>query len=320
MSEFLNAVQGIFVILCLIAIGFYITGKPWFGGKNGPDVVAKLAVNLAIPVYLFYTVITKYKSREDFVAILKGLSIPFINISILFLFAFLLTKLLRVKQGQRGLFINMVALSNTVLVGMAVTDSLFGAESSSYALLYYMANTLFFWTLGTFLIRRDAGFEAKVFSIDNLKKVLAPPFVAFMLGLVFVYFSIPVPEVVQNVCARISPLSTPLSMLFIGSVIRRVNPKSLRVSKEMVFVFFSRFVFAPGLMILACSFMPIPVLMKKVFFVLSCMPVMTQCGIMAKEYDADYEYASMMITVTTIASLLFIPFYMYIIERFSIFG
>lgn len=320
MGIFLHAVQGVAVIVVLIAIGFYITGRPWFGGQGGPEVVSKLAVNLAIPVYLFYTVVTTYQSREQLLEILQGVPVPFFNIGILFLFALVLVKVLKVKQGQRGLFMDMVALSNTILVGIAVTDALFGPESTPYATIYYMANTLFFWTLGTFLIRRDAGFDAKVFSAANLRKVFAPQFVAFLLGLAVVLIGVPVPKLVLDVCAKISPLSTPLSMLFIGSVIRRVNFKSFRISKEMVFVFLSRFLFAPGLMTLACYALPIPSLMKKVFFMLSCMPVMTQTGLMAKEYNADYEYASMMITITTVSSMVFIPIYMFLIETFAIFG
>lgn len=320
MGVFLHAVQGVAVIVILIAIGFYITGRPWFGGQGGPEVVSKLAINLAIPINLFYTVVTTYESREDLLEILQGVPIPFLNIGILFVFSLLLVKLLRVKQGQRGLFMDMVALSNTVLVGIAVTDALFGPESTPYATIYYMANTLFFWTLGTYLIRRDAGFDAKIFSLGNLRKVFAPQFVAFLLGLAVVLIGIPMPQLLMDVCGKISPLSTPLSMIFIGSVIRRVDFKSFRLSKEMVFVFLSRFLFAPGLMILACYALPIPSLMKKVFFILACMPVMTQIGLMAKEYDADYEYASMMITITTISSMIFIPIYMYFIETFAIFG
>lgn len=39
------------------------------------------------------------------------------------------------------------------------------------------------------------------------------------------------------------------------------------------------------------------------------MPVMTNTAIMSKAYDADYEYAAIMIALTTILSLIIIPIY-----------
>ena len=65
--------------------------------------------------------------------------------------------------------------------------------------------------------------------------------------------------------------------------------------------------------------MPVPSEMKQVFFVLSTMPSMTQMGIMAKEYESDYEFACTVITATTIVSMLTIPVFMYLMQTFRIF-
>jgi predicted permease len=55
---------------------------------------------------------------------------------------------------------------------------------------------------------------------------------------------------------------------------------------------------------------PIPSLMTKVFIIQSAMPVIAQSAIAAKAYDSDYRYATVMVTVTTALSVLFIPVYM----------
>jgi malate permease and related proteins len=59
-----------------------------------------------------------------------------------------------------------------------------------------------------------------------------------------------------------------------------------------------------------CYFLPIPLLMKKVFVIQAAMPAMTQTAIIAEAYGADYKYAAIMTTVTTVVSLVFIPVYM----------
>ena len=45
-----------------------------------------------------------------------------------------------------------------------------------------------------------------------------------------------------------------------------------------------------------------------------------QMGIMAREYDRDYEFACTVITVTTVISMVTIPVFMYLMQTFVIFG
>ena len=66
--------------------------------------------------------------------------------------------------------------------------------------------------------------------------------------------------------------------------------------------------------------MPIPAQMREVFFMLSTMPAMAQMGIMARQYNRDYEFACTIITMTTVISMLTIPLFMYLIQQFQIFG
>ena len=49
--------------------------------------------------------------------------------------------------------------------------------------------------------------------------------------------------------------------------------------------------------------------MKKCFIIQSAMPVMTNTAIISRAYDADYKYAAIMVTITTILSLFIIPIY-----------
>jgi predicted permease len=50
--------------------------------------------------------------------------------------------------------------------------------------------------------------------------------------------------------------------------------------------------------------------MVKVFIIQSAMPIIAQSAIIARAYEVDHHYATVMVTVTTILSVLFIPIYM----------
>jgi len=55
---------------------------------------------------------------------------------------------------------------------------------------------------------------------------------------------------------------------------------------------------------------PLPTLMKQVFIIQSAMPVMTNAPVVAKLYGADSDYAAVMVTETTLATMIVIPILM----------
>jgi hypothetical protein len=79
-------------------------------------------------------------------------------------------------------------------------------------------------------------------------------------------------------------------------------------------VFIGRFLVTPALVWILDLFIPIPKLMRDVFIIMSAMPVMVNSSIIARVYKADYEFATSMITYTTIFSVVIMPFLMVLIK------
>ena len=75
-----------------------------------------------------------------------------------------------------------------------------------------------------------------------------------------------------------------------------------------------RFIISPLTIFVLTLLLPIPILMKKVFIIQAAMPVMTNTSIIAKAYDADTQYASVMTMVTTVLAIIAIPFYMILLS------
>lgn len=68
-----------------------------------------------------------------------------------------------------------------------------------------------------------------------------------------------------------------------------------------------RYVIAPVIMVLLVGGLNFPMLMKKVFIVEAAMPVMTQAAIVTEACGGDYKEATVLCTLTTAMSLIFIP-------------
>ena len=79
--------------------------------------------------------------------------------------------------------------SNTIFVGLPINQALFGDASIPYVLIYYMCNTTFFWTLGTYLIQRDGEGEAEFDLKTSLKKIFSPPSNGLYAGACYRYSS-----------------------------------------------------------------------------------------------------------------------------------
>lgn len=308
MDIFLRSISGILVILGMILVGFVIGEKGWFDDKSR-GLLAKLVTQVALPCYMLYTITQRF-TAADLLKMLPALRFPALSMVILLGIATAVARIFAVRQDRRGLFISMFFNSNTIFVGLPINQALFGDASIPYVLIYYMCNTTFFWTLGTYLIQRDGEGEAQFDLKTSLKKVFSPPLMGFLLGLVLVMLQIKLPAFLASDLQYLGNLTTPLSMIFIGLSVSHVGVKQLVLGKEQLLILLGRFLVAPLLMASIVYWLPLPSLMKQVFIIQSAMPVMTNAPVVARLYGADSDYAAVMVTETTLATMVVIPFLM----------
>ena len=308
MDIFLRSISGILVILGMILVGFIIGEKGWFDDKSR-GLLAKLVTQVALPCYMLYTITQRF-TAADLLKMLPALRFPALSMVILLGIATGVARIFAVRQDRRGLFISMFFNSNTIFVGLPINQALFGDASIPYVLIYYMCNTTFFWTLGTYLIQRDGEGEAQFDLKTSLKKVFSPPLMGFLLGLVLVMLQIKLPAFLASDLQYLGNLTTPLSMIFIGLSVSHVGVKQLVLGKEQLLILLGRFLVAPLLMASIVYWLPLPSLMKQVFIIQSAMPVMTNAPVVARLYGADSDYAAVMVTETTLATMVVIPILM----------
>ena len=308
MDIFLRSISGILVILGMILVGFIIGEKGWFDDKSR-GLLAKLVTQVALPCYMLYTITQRF-TAADLLKMLPALRFPALSMVILLGIATGVARIFAVRQDRRGLFISMFFNSNTIFVGLPINQALFGDASIPYVLIYYMCNTTFFWTLGTYLIQQDGEGEAQFDLKTSLKKVFSPPLMGFLLGLVLVMLQIKLPAFLASDLQYLGNLTTPLSMIFIGLSVSNAGLKQLTLKKDQFLILLGRFVVAPLLMATIVYWVPLPSLMKQVFIIQSAMPVMTNAPVVARLYGADSDYAAVMVTETTLATMVVTPILM----------
>jgi predicted permease len=312
MAVFLSSISGVLVILVMVAVGYILTERGWFDDKSA-KLVSRLVTQIALPAYMVTTIMKDF-TADQLKTLLPDLRYPVISMLILFAFSFVVMRVMRIKQEHAGLFSSMFFNSNTVFVGLPINLALFGDKSLPYVLVYYMANTTFFWTLGVWLIQRDGMGKAKINVLETLKKIFSPPLLGFMLGIVLVVLHVKLPPFLVSDLTYIGGLTIPLSMFFIGIAVSNAGISRMRLTNDSIGILLGRFIFAPALMALLVIPSSMPMLMKQVFILQAAMPVMTNAPVVSKLYDADADYAAIMVTETTLMSIIVVPILMVIIK------
>jgi len=304
----LDALQSVLSIIIIIGIGYLLTWKGWFNEETG-KLFTKVVINVSLPALMLSNLMGTF-DRAALSAAIGGVAIPFASMLISFGIAVVISYILKVEKGRIGTFQMMFFVSNTIFMGMPVNMALFGEQSTPYVLLYYIANTTMMWTLGIYLIQRDGGKrQGSLFSMQTVKGIFTPPLMGFMAAVVLIMLGIKLPRFVMETAEYLGGITTPLSLLFIGITFRSINLKDIRFSRDMAAIMLGRFIISPLVVIGLSNLMGVPWIMKAVFTIQAAMPIATQASIVSKAYDADYQYATVMVTITTTASLIFIPIY-----------
>ncbi len=329
-----SAIQSVLSLLILIGVGYVVASQSWYP-ESGTAFLSKLCVQVAIPCHMFISTITNIKTPQTLAELVRNLPVPYLTILVSLLMGLAIARVFRIHPTRRGVFINAVTFSNVVLVGFVVVETIFGEAAMPDVMVYYFANTTLFWTVGVTLLRQDGekarqlavGPDATVVGSRNragivrlfLRSLASPPLMAVVLGIVVILTRIELPDFIMSPIMSLRNMTTPLAMIFTGAIIRATDFKRTKVSRDLILVMAARFVVTPVFMVLLLRPIPITTQMKQIFFLMATMPVMTQLGIMSKESGSDYEYASLLVTFTTAFSMMALPLYLYVLERFQIF-
>lgn len=257
--------------------------------------VTQLTVNVALPALCIS------KLQLDFSPdILSGIILSFVAataLMILFLGVALLV--FRKKSPQRrAVLAHLFAFANCGFMGYPMILSI-NPDYLIYAIAFNASFNLLCWTLGCMLYQKG--------SADTWKRALLNPAVlASTLGIALFCLKIRLPHVVVSTLDTLGSLTTPLSMLLIGT---RVAGLHLRDFREMDYHIgaFMRLIVGPLLsaLLLTPFHLPEPVFITCVLIM--AMPGASVSAMQAELYGGDNVFAARVVAYSTLLSLVTIP-------------
>lgn len=320
-----ESLSGVFACMLMITLGYGLTARGWFDEATG-RLFSRLVMGVTLPFYMIVSMMKAY-TRQDLLQIGVAVVVPFCVLLVNYAVGTVMSVLARIPAARHGTFRAMFFTSNSGFIGFPVIVALFGEKALPYAVMYYMAQTFLFWTLGAYGLARDGSLRAAgqagaggratpapVLGLHTLKNIMSPPLVGAFSAIGLILVGLPLPTFLLSSFHYIGNMTTPMVMLFLGIAIYYVNLRAVRPTVDMGVLIVGRFLVAPAIAIAITHVVPVPDLMRKVVIVEAAMPVMTQVSVAARVYGADANYVAVMTAITTIMAMVTIPVWFLLLD------
>jgi len=283
------------LILFAIALIGILCRKLGYFNENSMYTTTQLVVNVTLPCMTIVNMQRPFESE-----VLFGFLVTLL-LSALLLVVLLLGSmwLFRAREYTRRVVISsLVGVSNSGFMGYPIILAV-NPDWMIYAVAYNIAFIFICWTLDVSLFRRDNG-------IDMRRVLLNPNLISATIGFVLFCMNYTLPAVLTEVLSMVGGLTTPLTMLLIGTRMLGLKLHEFK-NRDYHYTAVLRLVVLPLALYALLIPAPLPAAVKGVMFLLTAMPAGSTTSMMAELYDKDADFAARGVAYTTLLSLVTIP-------------
>ena len=146
------------------------------------------------------------------------------------------------------------------------------------------------------------------------KKLIKAPFViAILVGIFLFATQLPLPAIVENCLSNVAGLNTPLAMFTVGVYLAQTDLVKMFGRRTLYLVSALRLLVIPVLSLLILSLLPSSMhVMKTVLLIVAACPVGSNVAVYAQLPGKDYPYAVETVIISTLLSIVTIPFILYL--------
>lgn len=297
------------ILALTILIGFLAVKTGYVDAKI-KNSLSKIIVRIVLPCLIISSISSKELDKGLMADIFTVFLMSVFCLLVLYGLGVITAKILKIPKDTAAVHKLLTCLGNVTFVGYPVIVAMYGEAGFFYAIIYWLINDLFLWTFGLFALQSDKPKSKK----EIAKKLINPNTIAFTAAILMLVFGIKLPKLIYDTVNGIGGLTISLSMLFIGMALAEVDAKKA-VKKWWIFVIAPlKMVIMPILFIYIFKIFGIKEILLGAVVLEAAMPAQTVLSILANENNADFEYAACGMFVTTLLSLVTLPFICYMIK------
>ena len=300
----INGIISVIVIFLIFSVGFWFTyRKIW--PESTTSVLSVIVVKIGAPALAIYSISDRF-TQELLRASVSHLFILLLYTLLLFLTGKVFSKIMHLKEGKKSVFEVTFTFSNTIFIGLPINEIVFGHDGLPYLFTFYLITLTTFWSLGAYELAKASPLEAKGFS---LRRLFSPGLIGVLIGFALVQFNWSIPLVFDSALRYLGALCVPLSLLVIGANLVVFAKGIPRITKDEFIILVGKFIISPIYMFILLHLFHVEGLAFQVFMFTSTMPCHMQTSILAEFYNVESEYASKLVSLSTLICLVTIPIY-----------
>ncbi len=287
-------------LLFTMAVGFYLNRKNILDQETSKKMSA-MVVNFTAPLLIISSA-SQVAGDNQSVIVLMLFSGLFLYLMFPVL-SMVVARLVHAPSDCRGVYQCMVMLANTAFIGYPVVQALYGESAIFYTTIFNFGYNVLFYTYASFLLDRDAG-QASRF---EPKRLLSAGLLAGIAALIIPFSGISLPDIILQPCSFIGSITTPMSMLIVGSNMANYPIHDIFSEKKIYIMAFIRLLVMPILTAVYMSFLTKDPLLICMTSMTIGMPVGSMVAMASSKYEKQGRIGSISVVMTTICSMATIP-------------
>lgn len=289
----------------LIMIAGVLAGRFGIVDEHTNKRLSKILIFVTMPMMIISSFQHMEYSASDAGRLLKVLAISMG----IYIFAILLGTLIYrgVEPRTRSILRFAIVFNNAGYMGFPLIKALFGPEAVFFASVYIVPFNIFLWTYG---IMQFCGKGDR----NHLKNaVINPGMIAIFLGVAMYLLPVRLPGPVLSAVDMLGDMTGPLGMLIIGVLLARSRIKELFSGWAMYVGSATRLLLMPLITFGVLYLLGVDDILIPIVVALTAMPVAVNSAVFAEMYDGDALLASRTVVFSTLASMVTIPFVLFLI-------
>ena len=293
----LTVLNQVVIILLLMLVG-YVSVKMEILKEQGIKQFTTFVLYFVTPCVL----IEAYQ-KEFNIEKAKLLGVAFLMAILLHVIVIVISNLVFRPNEDKTNRINIFACaySNCGFMAIPLLSTVLGDEGVFYGSAYLAVFSILTWTHGVYVYSRDKK------RLSFKRAFINPGVLGTLISLVLFVFSIKLPSYIGQTVSYIADLNTPLAMIIVGTFLAGVNVKELIKNKSFYLVTFIRLILAPLISVYLLKLFRVDLSIIKALTITAACPVAGITALWASIYGLDAKYASPLVSVTTVLSVITIP-------------
>ncbi len=207
-----------------------------------------------------------------------------------------------------------VAYTNSGYLAIPLISATLGPEAVFYSCGFLSVFNFLVWT---HCQRQMSGGRASI----NIKSIITNPnLIAITIGIILFRFNIKLPTIIDTAVSGFGNMVGPVALFVIGITLATMDLKQIFFNKRAYWVCFVRLGIAPALLILFFKVLGISYwiangsIVINTILICSFAPVAVIITMFAQQYDLKADYASQLVSLSTILSIVSMPLMLFVAQ------